>query len=126
MKILQTNHSNTVSIAKEHRQPAAFLGKGVSKKINFCAWKAPSSTSVISKVISGIKRMVVIDLQFSDRKEMLSLRRFIPNINRLFSPLSCAQHSYRLLSRHRMCDVREIKPAVKQAEQVLARDSNGP
>lgn len=121
MKILQTNHSNTVSITKQHRQPAAVLGKGVSKKINFCAWKAPSSTSVISKVISGIKRMVVIDLQFSNRKEMLSdtvvsLRRFIPNINRLSSPLSCAQHSYRLLSRHRMCDVREIKPAVKQAE----------
>ena len=131
MKILQANHSNTVSTTKQHSQPTAVLAKGVTKKINYCAWKAPSSTSVMSKVISGIKRMVVIDLQLSNRKEMLSdmvvsLRRVISNINRLFSPRSCAQHYYRLLSKHRTCDVREIKPAVKQEEQVLARDSNGP
>lgn len=65
MKILQTNHSTTVSITEQHRQPAAVLGRGVTKNINYFAWKAPSSTSVMSKVTSGIKRMVVIRLQLS-------------------------------------------------------------
>lgn len=46
----------------------------------------------------------------------VSLRRFIPNVKRLFSPLSYAQHYYRLLSRHCVCGVREVKPAVKQEE----------
>lgn len=53
MKTLQTNHSNSVSITKQHREPAAVLAKGATKKINDCAWKTPSSTSVMSKAISG-------------------------------------------------------------------------
>lgn len=72
----------------------------------------------MSKVISGIKRMVLMDFQFPHwgKKALsgtvLSLRRFIPNVNRLFSPLSCAQRDYRLLSKHHVCDVRGIKPGV--------------
>lgn len=72
MKIWQINHSNTVSITKQHRQPAAVLAKRVTKKIKYCAWKIPSSTSVMSKVMAGIEGTVVTDLQFSHWKQMLS------------------------------------------------------
>lgn len=65
--------------------------------------------------------MVVTDVQFASWKEMLSdttalLRRFIPNVNKWFSPLSCAQHYDRLLSKRQACGAKEMKPAVKQEE----------